>query len=216
MTCLLAFIAAKAASEACPRPNTVQTRLGSCVCGASFHFGNPNEEPGCWTCGDTCHKQAVCQHPGKCVCVEPYVGDGIRCELPMPEILGLEPISGSSTGGTSVTVSFTYPLSVSPPGHCRFGQYYVIGKLLGSGKMECVSPPGPEASVFFSMSLNGSAWTRSHHEFTYIPVAGSLSGTTAGGTRMVWYLGAIAILSVLLIGYGIGRKKPRHVPIFEH
>lgn len=60
-------------------PNNTIIMNNQIVCKDYFMNSSDIDSKGCWRCENPCNKHAACVYPGKCQCLSPYKGDGIKC-----------------------------------------------------------------------------------------------------------------------------------------
>lgn len=144
----------------CTWPNTQVGHRNSCVCLSGYFGDDPLTERGCWKCSPECNKQAKCIYPGRCICQNGLVGNGIsNCDPPVPKIVSLENPKPDTGGLHSVLVYYSCPFDFSPYyAFCRFNNVRVSALIHNNQSLECIIPDGIlEGNV--SISFDGNNFT---------------------------------------------------------
>jgi hypothetical protein len=122
-----------------------------------------------------------------------FSSDNVAFEfLGDPELFSFEPISGATTGGTSVLI-IGYNFANTNHLSCKFGEVTSTARLISPSMIECDTPAAADDMVGLvdvSVSLDGVSFFTLDAQFAYIePLAiGSIApqaGPSSGGTEVV-------------------------------
>ena len=191
--------------ERCPRNMTLNSE-GECVC----LDGYQRDENMCFKCNEKCHEKAECVKPGRCKCKEPLAGDGISdCYSLTPKLLGVEPVTGPTGGGTLVRLTLESPIprDVSVA-YCRFDVYVVRAHSASGNVVVCQAPPHDTAMVHVAFSYDRHHWSTESVTYSYKDRNGFLKVLSP---LIVAFLVLIVVGAVVLIGihrlFGKGKSE---------
>ena len=147
----------------CNLPNTINEKNGECVCSEGFISDDSFFINGCFKCNDKCHINAKCIYPGKCLCENGLIGDGINnCNEPIPIISSFNLINNSY-----ILIKFKTLTNYSTlNGYCKFNKDIVIGKILEDGILECLIPNNENNfAINFQISFDSINWSLNYTIF---------------------------------------------------
>ena len=112
----------------CNGPHTRKGSNGLCECVEGFEYGDPFSKYGCYHCNHKCHDDAICSYPGKCVCKNGMIGDGIKtCDIPLPIVTSMSPTLARSVGGETIIVHYyTESNYTQKYGYCKYSIFRIL------------------------------------------------------------------------------------------
>ena len=136
--------------------NTMLNDDNVLVCQPGYVSDGDIAEKGCWKCDIECGKQARCQYPGVCKCIDPYQGDGVSCSLPPPVITRTQKLKNSQ----NVLVEFAGLDNVqAKKAFCKFEKVIVIGEVFKNHTISCALPDGVKFNPSLQLSFDGVQWS---------------------------------------------------------
>ncbi|EAY08702.1 hypothetical protein TVAG_079620 [Trichomonas vaginalis G3] len=146
--------------DECDGINTIIVNK-TCQCMPGFPFGDPNSTQGCYKCNDQCNKFAICAFPGRCVCKNGYIGDGVKeCIVPVPRLDSSNTSYIFTRGGQNTTI-LTIPYKNFHPdkAYCKFDDQIVKAHTVTNTTIICSSPPIHEGIIKVFASYDNVTWT---------------------------------------------------------
>ena len=185
----------------CNGPNTRKGSNGLCECVEGFEFGDPFSRYGCYHCSHKCHDNAICSYPGKCVCKNGMIGDGIKsCTIPLPVITNMFPTLAKRVGGETIVLQYYTESNYTQQfGYCKFGSTIVKGNITKDGELKCIIPPSNSKGQKVTMSFDSDNWSTNGFVLMYkrkFPIFAIIA------------LLLIFVVSIIGIIYHFKHKKP--------